>query len=374
MNNSASENLSEKTRAVKKGAAILSIFSLIFFLVSLFTNENLQYYDALDVFFLILRYVPAVLTFIYAVNYKEKKLTLLILLIFLIEAAYYIFISISNVYYLKQLQEHFSSHYTFEYMLTAQRVVMCGNIIAGVFFFSATVCTRLPHVQKTFGTLAIITKHVFYTIYYCCIFSNGTRFTNTFLFTIIADILSDAALLIILFKLAEDLPQKAPSPQKIKPKIVNFPEKKALELLKDKLELMIITKDEYEEQRGKIINDMLGVPSEPNKNGDAQSKNLPAATNEQQSYQINIFNEAPQMNNGNQQQNGAKACPKCGSTNLQIISDTQTDGKDFSAEKGCCGWVLFGPIGLLCGACGEEKTTETTHYWVCKNCGHKWKL
>lgn len=48
-------------------------------------------------------------------------------------------------------------------------------------------------------------------------------------------------------------------------------------------------------------------------------------------------------------------CPKCGNTNLQIITETETKGKDFSATKGCCGAVLFGWIGILCGACGKEK-------------------
>lgn len=56
-------------------------------------------------------------------------------------------------------------------------------------------------------------------------------------------------------------------------------------------------------------------------------------------------------------------CPKCGSTNLQIISDTHGKGAKF--------WKL-----CLCGIfglCGTGKT-KTDHYWVCMNCGHKFKL
>ena len=34
-------------------------------------------------------------------------------------------------------------------------------------------------------------------------------------------------------------------------------------------------------------------------------------------------------------------CPKCGNTNLQIITETETKGKDFSVTKGCCGAVLL---------------------------------
>ena len=66
-------------------------------------------------------------------------------------------------------------------------------------------------------------------------------------------------------------------------------------------------------------------------------------------------------------------CPKCGSESLQMINDMKTSGKDFSGTKGCCGAILLGPIGLLCGACGKGKQVETTHIWVCNYCGNRWK-
>ncbi len=66
-------------------------------------------------------------------------------------------------------------------------------------------------------------------------------------------------------------------------------------------------------------------------------------------------------------------CPKCGSTNLQVITETSTKGKDFSAGKGCLGTIILGPIGLLCGACGKGKQVKTKNYWVCSECGHKFK-
>lgn len=56
-------------------------------------------------------------------------------------------------------------------------------------------------------------------------------------------------------------------------------------------------------------------------------------------------------------------CPKCGSTNLQAISDTH--GKGVSFWKLClCGFL---------GLCGAGKT-KTEHYWVCQSCGKKFKV
>ncbi len=66
-------------------------------------------------------------------------------------------------------------------------------------------------------------------------------------------------------------------------------------------------------------------------------------------------------------------CPKCGSENCNVINETYTSGSDFSASKGCLGALLFGPIGILCGACGEGKQTHNVNYWVCNSCGYKWQ-
>ena len=63
-------------------------------------------------------------------------------------------------------------------------------------------------------------------------------------------------------------------------------------------------------------------------------------------------------------------CPKCGSDNITLVSDTQKKG--FSTGNACCGWFLFGPIGVLCGSMGSNKTT-TTEYWVCGGCGNHFK-
>lgn len=67
-------------------------------------------------------------------------------------------------------------------------------------------------------------------------------------------------------------------------------------------------------------------------------------------------------------------CPKCGNAYLQTISNTSSKGKDFSGSKGCCGAILLGPIGILCGACGKGKQITTTTYWLCTKCGKNLKL
>lgn len=62
-------------------------------------------------------------------------------------------------------------------------------------------------------------------------------------------------------------------------------------------------------------------------------------------------------------------CPKCASENVQVHYDVEKQG--FSGGKGCCGWLLLGPIGLLCGLCGKSKVKSEEKYWVCNNCGTK---
>lgn len=60
-------------------------------------------------------------------------------------------------------------------------------------------------------------------------------------------------------------------------------------------------------------------------------------------------------------------CPKCGSDKISLVSDTQKKG--FSSGNACCGYMLLGPLGFLCGAVGANKT-KTTEYWVCGGCGN----
>lgn len=64
-------------------------------------------------------------------------------------------------------------------------------------------------------------------------------------------------------------------------------------------------------------------------------------------------------------------CPKCGGTHCNMMVKTKTDHTPFGIGNACCGYILFGPIGFLCGACGMGTSTETETYWYCEDCGKK---
>lgn len=70
-------------------------------------------------------------------------------------------------------------------------------------------------------------------------------------------------------------------------------------------------------------------------------------------------------------------CPGCGHRDLQVTNevDTKVSGKNYSAGNGCLGYLLFGPLGLLCGSCGQKQnvTTTNTQFWVCPKCGEKFR-
>lgn len=83
---------------------------------------------------------------------------------------------------------------------------------------------------------------------------------------------------------------------------------------------------------------------------------------QQPNYQPQQAPQQPYYQQAPQGQQGGIRCPKCGSTNLQIINEVK--GKGVSFLKLClCG--LFG----LCGA-GKTKNKQ---FWVCQNCGNKFK-
>lgn len=91
--------------------------------------------------------------------------------------------------------------------------------------------------------------------------------------------------------------------------------------------------------------------------------------------------EAQNLNREENMKIGKLKCPRCGSRKLQAVTETDTNvttsGGGYSAGKGCLGWLVFGPLGLLCGACGsKQKTTvqqSNKSYWVCPDCGNKFR-
>ena len=81
-------------------------------------------------------------------------------------------------------------------------------------------------------------------------------------------------------------------------------------------------------------------------------------------------------------------CPKCGSNNIQAVSEQTVHGsvvdtrktKGFGWCKGCLGTILLGPFGFLCGLCGmgktkgtvkDNRTYSTKIVYCCMNCGNK---
>jgi len=54
-------------------------------------------------------------------------------------------------------------------------------------------------------------------------------------------------------------------------------------------------------------------------------------------------------------------CPRCGSSQVFV------DKKGFSGIKACCGALMVGPLGLLCGTHKQNKVRLT-----CLKCKHTW--
>lgn len=67
------------------------------------------------------------------------------------------------------------------------------------------------------------------------------------------------------------------------------------------------------------------------------------------------------------------SCPYCGNNNCRPIVKTEvkTSGGGYGFWNGCCGLILLGPVGLLCGACGSSVKTKVRNetWWVCQKCG-----
>lgn len=86
---------------------------------------------------------------------------------------------------------------------------------------------------------------------------------------------------------------------------------------------------------------------------------------------------SPSLRESKPQDDEGIRCPKCNSKRLQatVESNTQGKGGGYSAGKGCLGFLLAGPLGLLCGACGSKSKIETTNktVFICMDCGNKFQ-
>ena len=65
-------------------------------------------------------------------------------------------------------------------------------------------------------------------------------------------------------------------------------------------------------------------------------------------------------------------CPKCKSEKIQALTETNVQG-GYRVGRGCLGWLLFGPLGLLCGALGKKArvSSENNTIFICMECGFK---
>ena len=66
-------------------------------------------------------------------------------------------------------------------------------------------------------------------------------------------------------------------------------------------------------------------------------------------------------------------CPFCGADNCQPMQKTtaETNIKNYGWGSGCCGMLLLGPFGLLCGLCGAGSKSKMSSelWWTCMKCG-----
>ncbi len=57
-------------------------------------------------------------------------------------------------------------------------------------------------------------------------------------------------------------------------------------------------------------------------------------------------------------------CSKCGCEDSQIINEVKMTGKDFSASKGCCGFILQVRLGF-CVELVEKESRRKIHNIGC---------
>lgn len=91
---------------------------------------------------------------------------------------------------------------------------------------------------------------------------------------------------------------------------------------------------------------------------------------------VNILGgKSIKMNNVyyNTPQYGA-VCTKCGCGGCQTVTQTKYKDGGYGVGSGICGYLILGPIGLLCGLCGRKSKFKSKTYWICPSCGKKFTL
>lgn len=65
-------------------------------------------------------------------------------------------------------------------------------------------------------------------------------------------------------------------------------------------------------------------------------------------------------------------CPNCGAPFadcVPLVKTTISGSGGYSLFSGCCGTVLLGPLGILCGLRKQRLTTSNKTWWACRRCG-----
>lgn len=66
-------------------------------------------------------------------------------------------------------------------------------------------------------------------------------------------------------------------------------------------------------------------------------------------------------------------CPHCGAALMDCVPLVKTNvtssGGGYGFFSGCCGVILLGPLGLLCGLRKRKTTSSSQTWWVCRKCG-----
>lgn len=66
-------------------------------------------------------------------------------------------------------------------------------------------------------------------------------------------------------------------------------------------------------------------------------------------------------------------CPYCGAKGCQMVqrNSTKVTQSGYGCGSGCCGLILLGPFGLLCGLCGSGSKVDIKNeiWFMCPSCG-----